>query len=99
MSRLVGIILLILTPFFYRNYVLSFFLLYFGLMLVPESEKFLRQKLHIDLKEYFLAVFLLVYGCFWILRKTFKRWGANLVILFFIFLQFFLKLFGQFRAR
>lgn len=99
MKSIAGILALLSIPFFYKNIYFLFLLIYVALWLIEPVNKFLKSKLKIDLGEFALAVFLILYGLIWFVKKTIKIWCANLVILFFVFLQFFLKMFKQFKTR
>ena len=99
MRSIVGIIALLSIPYFYKNVYILFLLIYLALWFIEPVNKFLKIKLKINLGEFALAVFLVVYGLIWFVKKTIKRWCANLVILFFVLLQFFLKMFKQFKTR
>lgn len=94
-----GTISILLMFFFYKNNIAMFFLVYFALMLFPQSEKFIKKYLKIELVEFAMAIFLLIYGPLWIFCKNLLIFRHKVFLFFISVLQAIMKLFGQFKQR
>lgn len=94
-----GAISILLMFFFYKNHIAMFFLVYFALMLFPQTEKFIKKYLKIELVEIAMAIFLLIYGPLWILCKKLVIVRHKIFLGFIFILQAIMKLFGQFKIQ
>ena len=95
MRWIISILFLALIPFFYKNFAIMFVLMYSFAMFCPPVDKLFRKCLKINLWDYVAALLLIVYGLFWIIKRKLRRWGGDLVIVFFLLLQLLLKSFNQ----
>lgn len=94
-----GFLSLFLMIFFYKNPVVMFFLVYFALMLFPQTEKFIKKYFKLEMVEIAMAVFLLIYGPCWIVCKKLVRLRSKFFHFLLMFLQFFMRLFRQFDIK